>query len=73
MVALARALMTGTRLLLLDEPFEDLSPLPSRRLPEVICSLRDVAVLVTESDLNHMRLLTENLYTIERGEILGKE
>lgn len=70
LVALARALVTGTTLLLLDEPFEGLAPLLSRRLAEVIKSLRDVAVLVTESDLNRMRLLTGTIYTIERGEIV---
>lgn len=72
MVALARALVTGTRLLLLDEPFEGLSPVLSRRLAEVIRSLQGVAVLVTESDLNRMRLLTEEIYTIERGEIVPR-
>lgn len=29
-----------------------------------------MAVLVTESDLNRMRLLTDTIYTIERGEIV---
>lgn len=72
MVALARALVTGTRLLLLDEPFEGLSPVLSRRLAEVIRSLQGVAVLVTESDLNRMRLLTEEICTIERGEIVPR-
>jgi len=73
MVALARAMMTGAKLLLLDEPLEGLSPGLSRRLAEVIQSLRGVAVLVTESDLNRMRLLTEQVYTIERGEIVREE
>jgi branched-chain amino acid transport system ATP-binding protein len=73
LVGLARALVTGTRLLLLDEPFEGLSPVLSRRLAEVIHGLRDVAVLVTESDANRMRLLTADCYTIERGEILSRE
>lgn len=71
MVALARAVVTGTKLLLLDEPFEGVSPVLSRRLAEVIRSLQGVAVLVTESDVNRMRLLTEQIYTIERGEIVG--
>jgi branched-chain amino acid transport system ATP-binding protein len=71
MVALARAMMTGTRLLLLDEPLEGLSPGLSRRLAEIIRGLRGVTVLVTESDVNRMRLLTERVYTIERGEIVG--
>lgn len=29
-----------------------------------------MAVLVTESDLNRMRLLTDTIYTIDRGEIV---
>lgn len=71
MVALARAVVAGTRLLLLDEPFEGLSPLLSRHLAEVIRALPGVTVLVTESDSNRMRLVTEHVYTIERGEIIG--
>lgn len=71
MVALARAMMTGARLLLLDEPLEGLSPGLCRRLATVIRSLPGVAVLVTESDLNRMQLLTDEIYTIERGEIVG--
>ncbi len=71
MVALARAIVAGRKLLLLDEPFEGLSPLLSRHLAEVIRALHGVAVLVTESDSNRMRLLTEQVYTIERGEIIG--
>jgi len=64
--------VTGTKLLLLDEPFEGVSPALSRRLAEVIRSLQGVAVLVTESDANRMRLLTEQIYTIERGEIIQR-
>jgi branched-chain amino acid transport system ATP-binding protein len=71
MAALARAVMAGSKLLLLDEPFEGLAPLLSRHLAEVIRALRDVAVLVTESDVNRMRLLTERVYTIERGEMVA--
>jgi branched-chain amino acid transport system ATP-binding protein len=70
MVALARAVMAGTKLLLLDEPFEGLAPLLARHLAEVIQALRDVAVLVTESDVNRMRLLTDQICTIERGEMV---
>lgn len=73
MVALARALMTGTRLLLLDEPLEGLSPMLARRLAEVIRGLQGIAVLVTESDANRMRMLTDACYTIERGEIVRED
>ena len=36
LVALGRALAAGTRLLLLDEPFEGVAPALSQRLSEVI-------------------------------------
>jgi branched-chain amino acid transport system ATP-binding protein len=71
MVALARAMMTSAKLLLLDEPLEGLAPALSRRLAEVVRGIRGMAVLVTESDTNRMRMLTDRIYTIERGEIVG--
>jgi len=69
LVALARALIAGTRLLLLDEPFEGVAPALSRRLAEVIGALRgnDVAVLIAQSDLNHTMRLLDREYRIERG------
>ena len=69
LVALARALIVGTRLLLLDEPFEGVAPALSRRLAEVIGLLRgeDVAVLIAQSDLNHTISLLDREYRIERG------
>lgn len=69
LVALARALIAGTRLLLLDEPFEGVAPALSRRLADVIGMLRgkDVAVLIAQSDLNHTISLLDREYRIERG------
>ena len=69
LVALARALTVGTRLLLLDEPFEGVAPALSRRLAEVIGMLRgkDTAVLIAQSDLNHSVKLLDREYLIERG------
>ena len=69
LVALARAMMPGTRLLLLDEPFEGVAPALSQRLAEVIAALRgqDLAVLLAQSDLNHMVKLLDREYVIERG------
>lgn len=69
LVALARALGIGTRLLLLDEPFEGVAPALSMRLGEVIGGLRggDISVLISQSDLNHSRKLVDVEYVIERG------
>ena len=69
LVALARALAVGTRLLLLDEPFEGVAPALSKRLAEVIGSLRGhgLAVLIAQSDLNHSRGMVEREFVIERG------
>lgn len=69
LVALARALAVGTRLLLLDEPFEGVAPALSKRLGEVIAGLKGSAtsVLIAQSDLNHSRKLVDTEFVIERG------
>ena len=69
LVALARALAVGTRLLLLDEPFEGVAPALSRRLADVIAGPegQPVAVLISQSDLNHSRSLLDAEFVIERG------
>ena len=73
MAALGRALAVGTRLLLLDEPFEGLAPALSRRLSDVIAGLRGsgLAVLMSQSDLNHSRSLLDREVAIERGANAG--
>ncbi len=72
LVAMARALISGTRLLLLDEPFEGLAPALAQRLIEVIRGLREqrMAVLVAESDPRRLEGLVDAMYVIERGEIV---
>ncbi len=71
MAALARAVMTGTKLLLLDESFEGLSPATGEKFAESIQRLqRDgTAVLIAESD-NKRLAFVKRIYTIERGEIM---
>lgn len=71
MVALARALMSGTKLLLLDEPFEGLAPALGEKLGQTIQALqRDgLAVLIAESDQKRISF-ARKIYTIERGEIV---
>ena len=71
LVALARALMCGTKLLLLDEPFEGVAPVLARRLAEVISGLkqRGLSIILTESDLSHSREMLDMVYTIDRGQV----
>jgi branched-chain amino acid transport system ATP-binding protein len=71
MVALARALMAGTRILLLDEPFEGLAPALARRLGEVLANLKTegVSVLIAESNELHILDLLAHAFYIERGAV----
>ncbi|EAZ99840.1 ATP-binding cassette domain-containing protein [Marinobacter sp. ELB17] len=71
LVALARAMMTGTHLLLLDEPFEGVAPALSRRLASVLSTLKDegLTVLLSESDQSHSADLIDKAFMIERGSV----
>ena len=69
LVALGRALMIGTKLLLLDEPFEGVAPALAQRLAEVISQLKSegMAVIFSESDLQYSRHLVQRVFDIDRG------
>jgi branched-chain amino acid transport system ATP-binding protein len=70
-VALARALMAGTKVLLLDEPTEGVAPLVQARIGKV---LRDIStsgllILIAESNSKYLSGIAEELYIIERGRV----
>ena len=71
LVALARALMCGTKLLLLDEPFEGVAPVLARRLADVIGALKQqgMSIILTESDLSHSKEMLDVVYSIDRGQV----
>lgn len=73
MVALGRALMAGTRAVLLDEPFQGLAPALALRYAEALRGLDSafpgVALLITESNPQLLRPLVDSTYVIERGEL----
>lgn len=71
LVALARSLVSGNNLLLLDEPFEGVAPVLANRLMEVIQSLKseNLTVLISESDYTHSKSVVNKVYSIERGQI----
>ncbi|MDP6012289.1 MAG: ATP-binding cassette domain-containing protein [Alphaproteobacteria bacterium] len=71
LAALARALMTATKLVLLDEPFEGVAPALAGRLAEVLLGLKEqgLSVLLSESDSTHSEDLIDTAYIIERGRV----
>jgi ABC-type branched-subunit amino acid transport system ATPase component len=71
MVALGRALMAGTRLVLLDEPFQGLAPVLAVQYGEALGRLRtirpEICVAVTESNASLLGNIPDLTWTIERG------
>lgn len=79
MLAIARSLMAGPRLLLLDEPSLGLAPLIVQKIFEVIGSLakRGIAVVLVEQNARAALKLADRGYVLETGRITlsgpGKE
>ena len=71
LVALARALSYGDKLLLLDEPCEGVAPALAMQLIDVLARLKatGLTILVTDSDGDRLRHLFDAAFTIERGAV----
>lgn len=74
LVALGRALVCGTKLLLLDEPFEGVAPALAQRLVEVVAGLKreGLTVLLSESDLQHSERMVDRVIVIDRGAVSAR-
>ena len=73
LVALARALMVGKNLLLLDEPTEGIAPVLAQRMGEILASLKaeGVSIIIAESNDAHVADVIDRTYVIERGSIVS--
>ena len=76
-VALARALLVGTRFVLLDEPFQGLAPALARQYGDALRGLRrsqpQLGVLVTESNAALLEGIPTRTLHIERGRVAPRD
>jgi branched-chain amino acid transport system ATP-binding protein len=71
MLAMARILRTGVRMLLLDEPTEGLAPVIIDRIGEVLAALkaRGMTILLIEQNFRFASRIADRFYVMEHGAI----
>lgn len=73
MVAIARGLMSGARVLLVDEPSIGLAPGLKKGVYEAIRRINEqagISVLLVEQEIDHALRLASRVYLLKKGEIL---
>ena len=74
MLAMARILRTGARLLLLDEISEGLAPVIVQRLGQIIRQLKEkgFTILLVEQNFRFAAPLADRMYIVEHGQIVAE-
>lgn len=72
MLAIARALMSNPRLLLMDEPSEGLAPIVIQQLGDRLLELKQsgLSIFLVEQNLSLALRLADRVYVLDRGEIV---
>lgn len=71
---IARALATGAKVLLLDEPAAGMNPTETAELMEVIQTIRDslhISILLIEHDMSLVMNICERLVVVDYGQIIA--
>jgi len=73
MLAIARILRTGVRLLILDEPTEGLAPVIVQRIGEVLKTLKErgMTVLLVEQNFRFASRVADRFYLMEHGRMVA--
>ncbi|MCJ8521593.1 branched-chain amino acid transport system ATP-binding protein [Pseudorhizobium tarimense] len=73
MLAIARILRTGVRLLILDEPTEGLAPVIVQRIGEVLRKLKDrgMTVLLVEQNFRFASRVADRFYLMDHGQMVA--
>ncbi|HEV7887403.1 MAG TPA: branched-chain amino acid ABC transporter ATP-binding protein/permease [Acidimicrobiales bacterium] len=74
MVEVARALVTGAKVIMLDEPASGLDNNETDRLVELIRFIRSlgVSILLIEHDVKMVTNVSDHLYVLDRGRLLAE-
>ncbi len=71
MLSIARALMTNSNLLLMDEPSEGLAPLVVKEISDVIRQIKGThTVLLAEQNINMALSIADYIYVISKGTVV---